>query len=1217
MDASVAFLLRGLGRMLRARGLEGLGQRCFAHALSMTAVAVDQLYSEARARWEAGDHASAQLLLGSLLKRDPEHARGNSLLGAIHFAREDFAAAESQFHKAISADPALAAAHNNLGNLFLEREDFANAESCYRRALQCEAGYVEALNNLGVVLNRQGQFEAAERWCRQALALRPGYAGALNNLGSALLGQARRAEAIDCFRRALAEQPGMPEAILNLAQVLGDPQQLAGLLDHFRAVLERNPDSYVAHLRVGTALHILGRWDEAEYHLLTAETLRPGAAEALAMRGNNAVTMGDHELALQCYGRALRREQGGGAHSSYLFHRLYDPALAPADFLLEARIWSILHLESRAPLALRRAPPARKQRLRIGYISKDLVRHSVAYFIEPVMAHHDHDRFEIYCYSNHPKPDEVSERIKARADHWRDIAFMADDDLFRQIVADGIDILIDLSGHTSGNRLALLARKPAPILANYLGYAATTGMRAVDYRIVDCVTDPPAEADAVNCETLVRLPDCFVAYQPPPDAPAVSPPPSVKRGYVTFGSFNSLIKVNHEVVALWAKVLHAVAGSRLVLKGFAFSSQATLDRFIEMFAGEGISADRLELMSWHAEISGHLERYSQVDIALDPFPYNGTTTTCEALWMGVPVLTLAGDHHCARVGASLLTAVGLGELVSRNKDEFVSHAVRLGGDLESLAARRTGLRERMRCSPLLDARSFTRNLEAAYAAMWQRTLDGQRAEAPASAAIGRAARCTLELPDRVRIDLPDSLEVMTRYVIEEQGDWFEQEIPFVRALLGPGMNVIDVGANYGAYTLTLGRCVGETGRVWAFEPSPEVAAALRGSCAENDFAHVEVIEAAVAERSGRAALVDRGGAELRQIVFESDTRSGDHQVAVTSLDLWAEAAGWPSIDFIKIDAEGLETDIVRGGRRFFARQSPLVMAEFLNGAERNDGLIGEFDALGYPAWRLVPGLQLLIPVDDETLADAPPLNLFFCKPERARALAAAGQLMLATSQIQSGAPQPGIDALADLFALPYARIWARAWSECMRPDAGAGTDPASSGYRNALAHYASSRNTTMARAARWRHLDAALRILAGVGGAAATLARRLTHARVLYDAGLAARADGLLGTVIARLLEGDPEFAEPFIPPCPRYEQVAPAGASADWLLAACYEQRERVNALTGYLDPAASLRRLRDIRGLGYGDEAIARRIAMIVRRFDQRRPAGDTSEAATTGEI
>jgi len=267
--------------MLRARGLEGLGQRCYAHALSMNPVAVDTLYAEARSRWESGDHATARLLISSLLKRDPDHARGNSLLGAIHFASEDFATAESLFRKAISSDPRLAAPHNNLGNLFLEREDFANAETFYRRALECDSGYVEALNNLGVVLNRQGQFEAAERWCRQALELRPQYAGALNNLGSALLGQARRAEAIDCFRDALRAQPGMPEAILNLAQVLGDPQPLAGLLDHFRAVLERNPDSYVAHLRVGTALHIMGGWDEAEHHLLTAGTLRPGAAEAI------------------------------------------------------------------------------------------------------------------------------------------------------------------------------------------------------------------------------------------------------------------------------------------------------------------------------------------------------------------------------------------------------------------------------------------------------------------------------------------------------------------------------------------------------------------------------------------------------------------------------------------------------------------------------------------------------------------------------------------------------------------------------------------------------------------------------------------------------------------------------------------------------------------------------------------------------------------------
>lgn len=845
------------------------------------------------------------------------------------------------------------------------------------------------------------------------------------------------------------------------------------------------------------------------------------------------------------------------------------------------------------------------RRLRIGYLSKDFARHSVAYFIEPVIARHDLNRFEIFCYSNNPKPDMVTERIEELAEHWRDVAFVSDEEVRRQITRDGIDILVDLSGHTGGNRRHLLARMPAPVQVSYLGYPATMAMSAIAYRIVDAITDPPGEADTAHTEALVRLPGCFLTYLPAQDPPAVSLPPAAVRGHITFGSFNNPVKINRDVVAVWAKILHAVPRSRLLLKGLAFSVEAASDRFREMFAAQGIAAERLALIAWHPEVKGHLELYSQIDIALDPFPYNGTTTTCEALWMGVPVLTLAGDRHSARVGASLLTAVGLSEFVSSSRDDYVACAARLAADPARLAALRAGLRERMQSSPLLDAEGFTRKLEAAYDTIWQSWLDKRGAEETEIAETGARELCTLSLPDGVRICLPDSLEVMTRYVVEEQGDWFEQEGPFVRALVGSGMKVIDIGANFGVYALALGHCVGAAGRVWAFEPNPEVAAALRRSCAENGFAQVEVVEVAVAERTGHASLLDRGGAELQQIVLDGEVTAGTGQVAVTSLDDWAGAAGWPAIDFIKMDAEGQESGIVRGAQGFLATQSPLVMAEYLNGAERNDEMILAFAALGYAAWRLVPGLQLLVPVapDDGILADSPPLNLFFCKPDRAALLAAADRLVLASAQTEVEPALAGASALAGLFALPYARPWVEAWREWLEQDSAAAQNSGASSYRTALEHYGLSLDAALPRTARWRHLSAAIDMLAGLGAADEPLSRRLTHARLLYEAGLAPRANGLLATMIPLLMEGEPELDEPFVLPCARYERAAPVGAVSNWLLAACFEQQEIVNCLTGYLDPAASLRRLREICDLGYGDSHIDHRAALIVRRFDQRR--------------
>lgn len=1203
----LAFLLRRLGELLAARGLEGIASYYLAQAFSIDPGATADLYEKALACWHAGDQKASQVLLRRLVEQTPGHARAANLLGAIHFTADEFDAAESFFRQALALAPDLAAAHNNLGNIHVMREDFAAAEPLYRAALQHDPDYAEALNNLGMVLCRQGAYEEAERSCRRALQVRPAFAGALNNLGNALLGQDRRGEAIECYREALTRQADLPEAHLNLAAALNDPEQLVGVLDHFRRILQNRPDSYIAHLRVGTALQIAGDWGGSEYHLLAAERLRPSSAEVAALRGNNAGLLGDYASASRLYRRALQLGAAFPTHGSFLFNLLYDPQRSPAEFLREAREWSILHAEPYPKKGVRSLPETTGRRLRIGYLSKDFARHSVSYFIEPVIAHHDRSRFEVYCYSNNPKPDAVTERIKGLVEHWRDIAFIPDAAACEQIVGDGIDILVDLSGHTAGNRLKLMASKPAPLQANYLGYPATTAMPAIDYRFVDAITDPPGEADRMHTEKLVRLPGCFLTYQPPADAADVVPPPSIARGYVTFGSFNNAVKVNPGVVAAWAKILHAVPGSRLMLKGFAFSAEQACERFRDMFQEAGIGAERVDLLSWHPDVMGHLDLYGQIDIALDTFPYNGTTTTCEALWMGVPVLSLEGERHSARVGASLLTAAGLREFVSSGIDDLVARAARLATDAEWLSSLRANLRERLRSSPLLDSAAFARCLESAYEAAWRDHAARQAAVSPGLPESNRTGLADLRLPRGVRVLLPDSLEVMTRYVIEEQGDWFEQEAPFLRELIQPGMKIIDIGANFGAYALSLAECTGSAGRVWAFEPSPSVAAALRASSDANGFSHVEVLESAVAERSGRAGLMDRGGAEFLQIVIDG---TGAGRVPVTSLDEWFDAADRPVVDFVKIDAEGSEAGIVRGGGEFLAARSPLVMAEYLNGAERNDEMIQVFASLGYAAWRLAPGLQLLAPVapDSEAFASSPPLNLFFCKPDRAAALAADDRLVPTVAQSERPLVIDGAEALYGLCELPFARPWAESWAEWMRQDESAALDIERASYRSALKHYALCRNESAARTDRWRHLEAALDKLDAIARADAPLERRLTHARLLYDAGLAQRAHDLVVSIIPDLMEERFGIAEPFIPPCPRYERIAPAAAVADWLLACCLEQQEIIDYLTGFLDPPGSLRRLRDIRDLGHGDANILHRIDLIVRRFDRR--AGWVSE-------
>jgi protein O-GlcNAc transferase len=365
------------------------------------------------------------------------------------------------------------------------------------------------------------------------------------------------------------------------------------------------------------------------------------------------------------------------------------------------------------------APAARgnRRKLRVGYVSPDFRRHSVSYFLTPLLAAHDRNAVEITCYAEVKQPDEVTARLKGLVSAWRSTVGMSDAELAERIRADGIDILVDLAGHTAGNRLAVFARQPAPVQVTWLGYPNTTGLSRIHYRLVDRVTDPPDASPA--SERLVRLENGFLCYEPPADAPPPMPPPCLAASAVTFGSFNNAAKLSPATLDAWARILQGSPGSRLVLKGAAFSEAETCKRFRGEFVRRGVAEERLALAPFTPSSRAHLAAYHAIDLALDPFPYNGTTTTCEALWMGVPVIALLGDRHSARVGASILTRLGLGRLIAFDPADYVERALALASDRAGLGELRAGMRQRFAASPLCDAAGFARRVEAAYRRMWE------------------------------------------------------------------------------------------------------------------------------------------------------------------------------------------------------------------------------------------------------------------------------------------------------------------------------------------------------------------------------------------------------------------------------------------------------------------------------------------------------------------
>ena len=372
--------------------------------------------------------------------------------------------------------------------------------------------------------------------------------------------------------------------------------------------------------------------------------------------------------------------------------------------------------------ALSNAATNAQRPLRIGYISSDFRHHAVSHFIEPVLAAHDKNKFQLFAYYHHTVVDDMTKRIQSHVSHWRSLVGKSDTDIAAMIRADGIDILIDLAGHTATNRLPMFARKPAPLQVTWLGYPNTTGLSTMDYRITDAFADPPGMTDAFHTEKLHRMPETFSCYSAPNDAPTVAPLQAKRTGRVTFGSFNNFAKITAEVITVWSNILKRIPTATLFLKYKDLESVPMTQYIHHQFMTRGVLVSQLRIQGDDASHVEHMARYNNIDIALDPFPYNGTTTTLDALWMGVPVITLAGASHVGRVGVSQMSNLGLQELIAKNQDDYVNIAVELAGNIEKLSALRAGMRERMLASPLMNVERFTRNLEQGYEQMWAARL---------------------------------------------------------------------------------------------------------------------------------------------------------------------------------------------------------------------------------------------------------------------------------------------------------------------------------------------------------------------------------------------------------------------------------------------------------------------------------------------------------------
>jgi predicted O-linked N-acetylglucosamine transferase (SPINDLY family) len=533
------------------------------------------------------------------------------------------------------------------------------------------------------------------------------------------------------FAHALNLAPNDPILHFSIGCVLLAKRQKADAEVYLARAIALKPDHVEAHITLGNALATAGRLGDAANYYRKAIQFSPANPVLFSNLGNVLAAQGQTKEAMQSWRHALAIQPDYvSAHSNLLLCLNYNGSHDPETVYNEHLAWAERHERPVHRHALHNNDPDPYRPLNVGYVTADLREHSVAHFFEPILTNHDPDQFKVYCYTDVASPDETTRRLLPLIAHHRSTCTHSNQQIAEQVREDGIDILIDLAGHTSGNRLLVFAHKPAPIQVTYLGYPNTTGMSSIDYRLTDSLSDPPGETDGLHSEKLYRLEGGFLCYMPPADTPPVGPLPLHKHGYVTFGAFNAVAKTNLEVISLWSRILESLPTSRLVLKNKSFSDPATCARYAQLFADRGIDPARIEMIGLTPAKRAHLDVYNRIDIALDTFPYNGTTTTCDTLWMGLPVIALAGTTHAGRVGVSLLSQLGLDECIARTPDDYVAIAIRLAKRPEHLRALRGRLRRDMATSSLCDGEAFTRKLESAYRDMWTSWCNSQTANAP-------------------------------------------------------------------------------------------------------------------------------------------------------------------------------------------------------------------------------------------------------------------------------------------------------------------------------------------------------------------------------------------------------------------------------------------------------------------------------------------------------
>jgi len=689
---------------------------------------------------KSGRLADAARHLERAVRIDPDHLESRVNLANVHMRAGKPEQSISAYREIVERWPECSEAHHNLGNLLRSRGDLSDAVVAAEKAVLGNPRDVEALSALGELYVAVSDWRKAEDVHRRLVTLHPDPGDAILRLAQSLERQDRVAEAIEVYTDGLKHLPRDSRIRLQLSKLLhfqkshNKAKQVIQPLFHMK--LSR--DAWInARFHYADILDSLGELQKAEDLLKAIIGDSPTTINAYQNLAILKQKKGEIDESINICRQALAYAGDNlGVYDNYLYFLSYHPGTTQKNILEECRAWE-KKLKSTLPdwSPEYRGRPDPNRRLRIGYVSPDFIGHVVTYFFNGILENHDRDNFEIHLFANVGKPDASTDYLKSLSDCWHDIFGKTTIRAAETIRDAEIDILIDLAGHTAGNSLPVFALRPAPIQASWIGYANSTGLSEIDYRFTDAIADPPGPDDEFYSEKLVRLRNGFLCYKPAPYLESAGETPASRRGYVTFASFNQSRKLNKVGAGLWAETLNAIPRSRLLLKGLGFESIETRKYFYDMFEDCDLDRHRISIIGPTKSYEDHVKLYSKVDICLDTMPYNGTTTTCEALWMGVPVLTIKGKLHAARVSASILDQIGLHDvLVGRNRDDFIAKAKYLAGNLDILNDMRLGMRARMRDSRLMACELHAREVEQRYRDWWRGYLKNSAGRAAAMGA---------------------------------------------------------------------------------------------------------------------------------------------------------------------------------------------------------------------------------------------------------------------------------------------------------------------------------------------------------------------------------------------------------------------------------------------------------------------------------------------------